>query len=290
MSDISPSSIKTTPELEKRLNAAQSGAELQAILHEEAVRQGLCVPDEADPYVMIPTAKAEALEAGTFKNLSRTITVNGTAHVLEGADEASLVRAELELFKQVFADNPAGATRDERGRFVSDAGRGKQDEAAAQAEIVRKADLELKFKRGDISTADYLAQSGAIEQYLGVSAEDLRAAATEKSHQRVTNDWATATTQFMNTPEGRTWPGGEANKEKMAEILEQMGADPNAENIRRAYKYMQDNNLLVASEYDVEAERNRRINDARTPEEMKEAVRYGQKPNGGTFIGDDKSY
>jgi hypothetical protein len=47
---------------------------------------------------------------------------------------------------------------------------------------------------------------------------------------------------------------------------------------------MKENNLLVASEHDVEAERNRRINDARTLEEMKEAVRYGQKPNG-TFLG-----
>jgi hypothetical protein len=278
------SAIRTTPELEKLINAATSGAEIQEILHQEAIRQGLFAQAEKDPSILLPTQKALDMEAGLIvQPLTRTISVNGVSHTLEGTDEASLTRAEVELYKQVFADvNP---TRDAHGRFVADQGKAAEEAAAAEAQnAVAKAELELKFKRGEISTVDYLAQSGAIEEYLGVSAEDLRAAATEKSHQRITNDWVTATTQFMSTPEGRTWPGGERNKEKMAEILEQMGADPNAENLKRAYQYMKENNLLVASEHDVEAERNRRINDARTLEEMKEAVRYGQKPNG-TFLG-----
>jgi len=281
------SAIKTNADLEKRLHAAQSGAEIQEIMHQEAVRQGLCVPDEADPNVLIPTAKAEALEAGTFQNLTRKITVNGVSHILEGADEADLTRAEVDFYKRVFADvkTPAEISRDEHGRFVADQGKAAEEAAAAKAnDVVAKAELDLKFKRGEISTADYLAQSGAIEEYLGVSAEDLRAAATEKSHQRVTADWATATTQFMNSPEGKTWPGGEANKEKMAEILEAMGADPNAENLKRAYQYMRENNLLVASEHDVIAERDKAIRSATNAEELKTAVRIGQKA-GGTFIG-----
>jgi hypothetical protein len=281
------SAIRTTPELEKLINAATSGAEIQEILHQEAIRQGLFAQAEKDPSILLPTQKALDMEAGlVVQPLTRTITVNGVAHTLEGTDEASLTRAEVELYKHVFANvKTADPTRDAHGRFVADQGKAAEEAAAAEAQnAVAKAEMELKFKRGEISTADYLAQSGAIEEYLGVSAEDLRAAATEKSHQRITNDWVTATTQFMNTPEGRTWPGGEQNKEKMAEILEQMGADPNVTNLKLAYQFMKDNNLLVASEHDVVAERNRRINDARTPEEMKSAVRYGQKPNG-TFLG-----
>jgi hypothetical protein len=288
MSDISPSSIRTTPELEKLINAATSGAEIQEILHQEAVRQGLVTRD-IDPSELLVTQKALDLEAGRFSQpLTRTITVNGTVHTLEGADEAALVRAELELFKQVFANaKTADPTRDERGRFVAD---GKRDEAAAQreaAEAVRQSDLELKFKRGEITTAQYLADSGAIEQHLasqGIDMDVLRNAS-------VTQSWEAAVIEFKNSPEGSSWEGGPENLKFISDAIKEHNLIDTPDKVGALvaiYRDMKANGQVVPNadlqRQVAESERDKAIRAARTPEELKAAARIGQTA-GGTFIG-----
>jgi len=223
---------------------------------------------EADPYdCNILHVREEAASATRF---GAKVTINGKVHVAEGATQAEADAKIAEVIR--------GATthlRDDQGRFTNDQGRA--DEAAAKAaaqELVRKSDLELKFKRGEIDTATYLAESGAVSDFFakkGIALEDVEAAAQTAAGERITQSWAEATTEFMNSPEGQIWPGGEANKLKMLEVLSAMNATdaPNAENLRRAAVYMRENNLFVGNP---EAEREQAILDAKTPEELSAAL------------------
>jgi hypothetical protein len=60
---------------------------------------------------------------------------------------------------------------------------------------IAKVELDLKFKRGEISTAEYLEQSGAIDSYLesqGIPLVDLQASVAEKQNQRIAQSWEQA--------------------------------------------------------------------------------------------------
>ena len=283
------SAIRTSPELEKLINAATSGAEIQEILHQEAIRQGLFAQAEKDPSILLPTQKALDMEAGlVVQPLTRTVTVNGVAHTLEGTDEASLTRAEVELYKHVFANaKTADPTRDERGRFAAD---GKRDEDVAQreaAEAVRQSDLELKFKRGEITTARYLADSGAIEKHLanqGIDMDVLR-------NTTVAHSWEAAVIEFKNSEIGSSWEGGPENLQYVRdqiEIYNLIDTPDKVGALRAIYLDMKANGKVVPNA-DVqrqvaESERDKAIRAARTPEELKAAARIGQTA-GGTFLG-----
>ena len=149
--------------------------------------------------------------------------VDGTKFVIEGNSESDLAQKEVEFYRAQMQPTPARteATRDERGRFTSPVDQGRTDENA-----FAKAELELRFKRGEISAADYLEQSGAMADYLakqGIPIEELRAVAEEKQGERIMQSWQEAAQAFLKSPEGRSWPGGQENLKKVGEIIEQQG-------------------------------------------------------------------
>lgn len=57
--------------------------------------------------------------------------------------------------------------------------------------------------------------------------------------QRIEQLWAHATTEFLLSAAGTSWPGEETNKQKLGEILIAMGTtdSPYADNLARAYAY-----------------------------------------------------
>ena len=135
---------------------------------------------------------------------------------------------------------------------------------------MERVELELKFKRGEISTDEYLAQSGAIERHLasqGLSLEALRAA-TDRG---LINDWESATDEFLQSEAAADWPGGEANQAILGKILIDMGAAeyPSAENMRRAYEFMRENNLVVATP---ESDAFKRIDAAESRDELEKVI------------------
>jgi hypothetical protein len=149
------------------------------------------------------------------------------------------------LYRQVFSQ-PAmqqqqqqTPARDTQGRFTAEQGRADEDTFA-------KADLELKFKRGDISTDEYLAQSGAIERHLaaqGISVDALR----ETTNKAYEGEWVNATNEFIRSPQGADWPGGEENKNTLGQIIQRMGLidSPSAQTLAVAYEYAKKEGLLV---------------------------------------------
>lgn len=276
------SPLKITPEMEKALAEAIHPSDITRIMHDGLKNQGFVDADPFDPSVLHVREEA-AHAAAPATRFGAKVTIDGKVHVAEGATQAEADAKIVEVIRA--ATHPT--TRDDQGRFS--ATQGRTDEATAKAieqELLRKSELELKFKRGEIDTATYLAESGAIEQHLasqGIDMDVLRKAT-------VTPSWEKATTAFLNSPAGSDWPGGEANKLKMAQLIEENGladAPDKTAAMAAVYGYMKANHLIVPNEeiarQTAESERDKAIREARTPEELKAAVRIGQS-SGGTFF------
>jgi hypothetical protein len=210
------SSIAITPELEKTLKGA-SFEEIKEHLKNAAISQGLA-HREWDETIVTPNEPGTAPRA---YGRTITVTVNGQSQsrTITADSELALEKAVGDFYRETFVGQPAvterpEASRDERGRFT------RTDDPVA------KVELDLKFKRGEISTAEYLEQSGAVAEYLekqGVPLEDLRAAAQERAGARFEKSWADATTEFLNGPAGNDWPGGTKNLELIGLKLAALG-------------------------------------------------------------------
>jgi hypothetical protein len=142
-------------------------------------------------------------------------------------------------------DNNNEQARDAQGRFVR--GQTPEEKAAGELEASKRADLELAWKRGDITAEQYLEKSGAINTYLtehGMNPEAL----TAVSDLVYQNTWSQATEAFLNSESGADWPGGEANLALAAQILEQSPEllnQPSVEALSTVWQYMKENNLAV---------------------------------------------
>ena len=229
------SAIRISKSLEERIHAASSQVEISEILRSEAISQRLVVPDRYSPDILLPVDQPAL---GTPRAYAKGVIIDGKKIIVEGATEQEASEKLIEVYRQALANqSPAEKenTRqrdDDTGRFVA----ARTDDR----DPVAKVELDLKFSRGEISTEDYLAQSGAIERHLeanGVSIEALQQATAE----RTTASWQQATQEFLASSD---YPGGEGNLKLMSDTLIAMNAVdyPNVENLRRAYEYLKSNN------------------------------------------------
>jgi hypothetical protein len=121
------------------------------------------------------------------------------------------------------------------------------------AEIARQSELELKFRRGEISVKEYIEQSGAVTEFLesqGVPLDELREVAGLRQAHAFEQDWVAATETFLAGP-GGDWPGGNANKTNLQNALVALGlmdADDKVGALVQAYEYMKQNNALIPYE------------------------------------------
>jgi len=205
MSEISKSALGESlgAEFEKKIANADFET-IKVLMAQRAVASGLVQRDAYDPTVLIPTDRAAAPQ-----RFAKTLEVAGKTLIFEGDSELQVERNIGDYFRALAprepAETPKPATqlRDEQGQFLS------AEDAAA------KAELELRFKRGDIDTATYLAESGAVDAYLqsqGVSLDDLR----EVSTQKFTANWVSATQAFLERHPD--WQGATPISKRWAEL------------------------------------------------------------------------
>lgn len=247
------SALRLSPAQEKQV-AAMSPEQMKVFFASLAVERGLANQDAYDPSILHVTQ----LAGSAPKRFAKVLRINGQQHILEEDSPEALVAAETELYRSLFANQdatPNASSTDEprdpnTGRFISEQ-QAQQDEAA---QIAARAELELQFKRGDITTQEFLEQSGAIDSYLasqGVSLDDLRQA-TEKNY---TTNWENATSEFLaQHPE---WPGGEHNRELMGQAIIDRGLQdqPSSETLERVYDALRKQNLLTANPETVAAQK-----------------------------------
>ena len=250
MSDISPSALGEgqDAEFEKAVAACTSAEQIKSLMAARTVANGYATRDAIDPNILIPTGKTTPAPQPT--RLSRVVEFGGQRYTVEGNNEAELLAAENSLYKQAFSgdshqnDQPRGAD----GRFLSP----EEVEKFNAAEITRQSELELKFKRGEIDTATYLRDSGAIEKHLaeqGVDIEALKVASQEKSEEAYTHSWEVAVQEFLNSPEASDYVGGQESLRRMGEVLGTMNDSvtgrplsemPSKETLAAAWQYLKD--------------------------------------------------
>jgi hypothetical protein len=267
----SDSAIRMTPQLADAISKA-SPDEIKSLMAQAALQQGLVVPDSVNPQILHETE----LAAHAPQKFGKYITINGTKYLVEGDSPEALANAETSLYEQVLEKGDNGQARDAQGRFVAEPT--PEEKAAGELEVSKRADLELAWKRGDITAEQYLEKSGAINTYLtehGVSPDAL-VAVTDLVYQ---NTWANATEAFLNSPEGESWPGGDENKNILAAILEENGmTDPSVENLSRAYRFALEQGLLVENPDTVQ---HNSIAEALSVESIREAL--GRPSSSGLF-------
>jgi hypothetical protein len=269
------SAIRMTRQLEEEI-ALASPEQLKAILGRAAYEQRLVVPDAMNPQILHETE----LAAHAPRKFGKYITINGVKYALEGGSPEELAQAETSLYQQVLegGDNNNEQARDAQGRFVRE--QTPEEKAAGELEASNRADLELAWKRGDITAEQYLEKSGAINTYLtehGIIPEAL-ATVSDAIYQ---NTWQQATEQFLNSDAGQDWPGGEANLALAAQILEQspeLMQQPSADALATVWQYMKENNLAVENP---EVTQLKQINEATDVNQIREAL--GRPSSSGLF-------
>jgi hypothetical protein len=239
----SDSAIRVDSALEEKLKSA-SFEEIKAHLATAAVEQRLVVPDAYDNSVLIPTNLVDGPQPQKF---ARSVIIDGTKHVVQADSELALEKSVGDLYRAQL--QPVAMRREQPrgtdGRVVEQM---KTDEAN-QVEIMRRSELDLKFRRGELDAATYLEQSGAVAAYLekaGVPLEDLKASVAEKQSEQFTQSWADATETFKSRhPE---WVGGDANRNTLAQTICEnnlVDAEDKVAALEAAYNYARKNNLLV---------------------------------------------
>jgi hypothetical protein len=253
--------------IEKELAAANSHAEIDAILHEGAGHQR--APRKTD-------------EPATF---TRTEKVGGKDIEFSADSALELERAVTSARKVADAlQTPVPVEVD-----YAKAGRDAALRAAEQQE------LERRFKRNEITTQEYLEQSGAVETYLenqGVPIDELRETVEEKRNQQFTQSWTDATATFLASTSD--WVGGEKNKQILGLKIQELGlldAPDKVGAISQAFAAMKKDQLIFANDEPTTDKARTRGSDGRyarsaapsyldhaTPQEILEAYKNGRDP------------
>ena len=240
-----------TDELAKAIKDTLDPASLKQLILAEAERQATAAQDAATTQAAADAAKAAAdaaKAAETPADFSRTETIGGREFAFTATSELELERMITQAYKVAYGVQPTQTVPDVVE--VSDA-----DKAAiAAAQAAEKAELELKFKRGDISASEYIEQSGAIKEYLekvGIPLDELRNTVEQGRNKAFEQSWEQATEEFLHSAAGADWPGGEKNTEliglKMA-ALGLVNADDKVAAMAQAYQALKAEGMLFAVE------------------------------------------
>lgn len=249
--------------------------QMKTFFRELAVQSGNFKRDVYSPDVLLATP-----QYARDVRLKKTVIVDGKHYEITADSEANLVVAETELYKQVFAareqqqvTEPVEQPRDENDRF-----RERSEEEQRTLDAATESDLKLRMARGELSIADYLRQSPAAQE---VFDERLREVGIDRqaiAEQQYAREWQESVRRWLQESTiGQRWEGGEANKQRILELLE---ANPELANVNTVEEkmasldtlanYMRENNLIQPNP---EIEAHRKIATTASFEEIKSAAR-----------------
>ena len=265
MSGLTPesSAIKMTPDLEQAVSEAPSASAISAILRQAAIDQHLVAPDN-DPYILNEVAPGTHPRA-----YAKVLVINGVKHTIEAETEEGLVKAELEEMKKIFNDsasaNDQQAPRRDlaTGQFVSKTAKEQQE-----AEIVRRAELDSAYRTGQITLADYVKQSGIVDE---VIAERQQYAQQENAElETYGQTWQEASAEFLQKSD---WPGTEENVRRLQNAIVELGLvdKPSVESLRAAYQHLIDTDNLAENP---ELTLQQKITEATSPEQLRAILGY----------------
>ena len=233
MSKISPDPMDTQMtqlEIDEMMKLNTTG-ELSAYREQWLLDHGYVKPDAWRSDVLHEVAQPAVAAA---KSQVSAKLPNGTTFTGTSEEVAAKVGEQLARNAEAARVQIDDVRRDSQtGRFTADQGRHDESEALRAAAA---AELELRFKRGEVSAADYIAQSGVMDQYLASRGIDVKAhQAQQQEGQQIEHSWSTATAQFK--ARHTDWPGGENLMHAMIERIDKLGLTESAsvETLERAY-------------------------------------------------------
>jgi len=268
MSDISRSAFEDTPEfkaaVEQAAKDAQSPTELASMLsriNTEFVAAHGGVRSNLDPNVIIDTHSFRAPEPSTAPKFEREMTINGVTQRFAAETEAQLWKEIASAYEASHNAQPQQTPQQQE----------EERQRLAREEYENgpkyKADLEIAWRTGAITSDEYLLKSGALDKYarerLGIDPQEIQT-------QRDAQPWIDASSVFLQRHEN-DWPGGSDNLAVITDILESnehlIAGDP-LDALEQAYQYARENHLLN----DPVGDAKERIKKATTPEELRAAA------------------
>jgi hypothetical protein len=249
------SRIKLTAEQTAKV-ATMRPDEMKEFFRDVAVAQGLVTRD-LDPHLLV---EVENPPAQPTRFAKRVLVDGGQTKIFEGNSELELERAIGDYFRSLEASKEEESATAQRTAAAT----------PTAEEIAAKVELELKFKRGEITTEQYLNESGAVGNYLreqGIDLESLRSTTDQHFEQ----SWADATDEFLNSPEGSAWPGG-PNLKVMGDLLAANNlesADDKVGALKACFQFMKEHEMVQENP---ELVRNQRLAEARSSDEVREIL------------------
>jgi len=246
---MSTAPLAVNADLTKSIQDAVGTEDIKAAVQAEILKQAAdAAAIAATPVAPAAAAVVAPADEEAAKPFSRTETIGGREFSFEAATELELERQVNNAYKVA-----AGLQVPQVVEPVVDpAVAAAAAEKAATERAAAQADLELKFKRGEVSTQEYLEQSGAVKDYLekqGVPLDELRASVEQTRQRTYEQSWADATTAFLKS--GSDWPGGEKNKKLLGLKIQELGlldATDKVAAIQQAYAALKQDDLLFANE------------------------------------------
>jgi hypothetical protein len=261
------SAIRLNPEQEKKIST-MNHEELKSYLANLSVEQRLTTRDIFSPDVLIPTALADAAP----KAFAQRVTVDGKAVFIQGESPEDLEQKVADFVRSqtqpAATETRVEQPRNERGQFTA--------AEISTLDAAKKAELLLQFQLGQIDAATYLEQSGEVADYLakqGVPLEEVKQIVAEREGARFEQSWSDAVSEFLQSPAGRDWPGGQENLKTISEILKANNledAEDKVGAIAAAYEFIKKNELLAENP---ETTAHQRIASASSFEAVVEAAR-----------------
>jgi trimeric autotransporter adhesin len=211
--------ITVNADLAKAVQDATSPEAIRAAVLAEATKQAAETQAGVDKLAADAAAKTAAdaaaakaaADAQAAAGFSRTVTINGQDFTFTESTELQLERAINAAYTvaNAFQKTETVTVEDPTAKAAADA-------KAAEDALVARTELDLKFKRGELSPREYLEQSGAMKDYLaeqGIPLDELKAAVERNREASLTQSWEQATEAFRNSAAGADWPGGGQNLE-----------------------------------------------------------------------------
>jgi hypothetical protein len=263
--------------LTRDLNKAQTFEDLMDLLHSSLERSGIA---DRDPVTgqfvrresLTPTEQAAAAAAAP-KEEEHEYT---KTEVIGGQEFTFVAFSELELERKIHDAHTVaeGLRAAEPIPQVTPRSMRAKTQAEIEREIGTRSELDMQFRRGELTTTEYLDRTNAFGEYLAEKGFDVEAAAGKQFEQ----SWAQATQEFLNeTPEGRIWKGGQKNREIIGTLIQSHGlvdAQDKVAALRAMAVEMREKGLEFDGDYTPE-QVNEMTNSA-TPQEILEAWKATQ--------------
>jgi hypothetical protein len=236
--------MKSNAALDKDLNRAGTPDEIKELLYRAVERSQIGITRNLQTGQFESVSRENSVPAASAaeESVSKEVMIGGKWFTFSGQSED--VDHQIQNARAVVQEleNSAANTQVEEH---------EPTDAERQQQLWERTQLEIAFKNGSLTTAEFLQKSHAIEDYLnsqGVDLNTLRETTQQHEAQSFEQSWEVAVQEFLKDSD---WPGGSRNMHLCQTQLVAMGLE-NAEDkvaaLQAAYQAMKQSGTIFETE------------------------------------------